>query len=632
VREKKNPAPFANRAAAGCARLNRAVAFLPSAAKRASAVAAVSLLASAGPFGTHPVRSDSEAPPGATKLAPDVDGVQDDPRDNASPWGAGSGAEWFGAYPKFNPLLEQAGVKWLRGFSEWQTIQPRQGEWNWKSTDALVANARANKIHLAAPLCCLAPWASADGGTRKFPIKDMQNWRDFISGVVTRYHDDIKYWEIWNEFDGSFAVNGTPKIYADLVRDAYDTAKKIDPDAKIGMSVANFDVGFLDRAIKAGAAGHFDFVAVHPYEILGAVVDNGEVDFLSMAGSLRLMLAANNQRVDTPLWITEIGALAPILSEAKADNLQAEALAKTYLLAIASGFQRIFWFEVRGPAYGKGTDFGLIRANWTPRPSYDALKTLTSILGPQPRYSGWIDLDNGGYGFLFQGEGRNVLAAWSPPGEQHKVKFAVGVHVIDLANNDSVLKAHQELTLSGTPALITKVPAALVDQARVNAGKPFPWGGDFAHTETVSCELQAANVDNGVKQIKPATTVPVVVDGVPSRRTDFTFGGEGHYVYFRTNPQFAPFGTSALEITAVVRRVAPDKAAGLNLEYESLKGYAGAPPWFTIPADDQWHELTWKVTDANFVGAWSYNFRLNAVSSPNELYVREVRVKKAAAP
>ncbi|HWX14527.1 MAG TPA: glycosyl hydrolase, partial [Methylocella sp.] len=96
----------------------------------------------------------------------------------------------------------------------------------------------------------------------------MQYWRDFVAGVVTRYHNDIKYWEIWNEFNGGgFAVNGTPQIYADLVRDAYDAAKKIDPTAKIGLNVANFDVGFLDRAIKVGAAGHFDYVAVHPYEI-----------------------------------------------------------------------------------------------------------------------------------------------------------------------------------------------------------------------------------------------------------------------------------------------------------------------------------------------------------------------------
>ena len=35
---------------------------------------------------------------------------------------------------------------------------------------------------------------------------------------------------------------------------AYDAAKKVDPTAKVGMSVANFDVAFRDGAIKAGHA------------------------------------------------------------------------------------------------------------------------------------------------------------------------------------------------------------------------------------------------------------------------------------------------------------------------------------------------------------------------------------------
>ncbi|MCI0465579.1 MAG: glycosyl hydrolase [Beijerinckiaceae bacterium] len=571
-----------------------------------------------------PVRYEQSEP------APDAHGGLQDPRDDASPWGVSSGAEWFGAYPKFNPLLRQAGVTWLRGFPGWHGIEPKRGDWKWKGADWLVANARANNIHIAAPLVFSPPWASADGGPRTFPLKDMQYWRDFVAEAVMRYHNDIKYWEIWNEFNGGFAVNGTPEIYAELVRDAYDAARKIDPGAMIGMSVANFEVGFLDRAIKAGAAGRFDFIAVHPYEITGSIADYGEVYFLSMADSLRRMLAANGQRTDMPLWITETGAMAPIAPDPEKDRLQAEVLAKAYLLAIASGFQRVFWFEARGPAYKKGEDHGLIRPDWTLRPSYAALKTLSDMLGQQPRYLGWLDLDNGGYGFLFRGQKENVLAVWAPGAEQRKVKFEGEVHVTSLAGEESILKSGEELTLTAAPALITKIPAALANQAGRNAAKPFPWLGDYAHAGTVSCRLQDTNIDDGLRQISPDTTVPEMVGDVSSRRIDFTRPG-GRYVMFRADPQFAPFGTATLEITAVVRRVAPDRTAGLNLEYESLKGYAGAPAWFTIPADDQWHELTWKVSDASFAGAWGYNFRLNAASSPNELYVKEVRVRKPAA-
>ena len=114
-----------------------------------------------------------------------------DPRDDRSPWGVGTGAEWFSAYPVFNPMLKQAGVRWLRGFYEWQTVQPKQGHWNFALPDRLVENARANGIHLTGSFGLLAPWASADGGTRRFPIKNIQFWRDYVRGVVERYHSNI---------------------------------------------------------------------------------------------------------------------------------------------------------------------------------------------------------------------------------------------------------------------------------------------------------------------------------------------------------------------------------------------------------------------------------------------------------
>jgi putative heme-binding domain-containing protein len=556
----------------------------------------------------------------------------DTQKDDASPWGIASGAEWSGDYPNFNPMLKKAGVRWLRLFPEWQTIQPKKDQWNWKTSDALVADARTNNIHLLGIWCYLAPWTSADGGTRKFPIKDIQYWREYVGRTAARYKDDIQYWEVWNEFNGSFGDSKNKvKDYAELAVTAYDAAKKVNLDAKVGLSVANFDVGFLDAVIKAGAADHFDFICVHPYENLGAVADGGEVGFLSLAGNLRKMLAANNQRKDIPLWITEIGFQAPIKAEAKGDAEQADLLAKAYLLSIVQGFERIFWFEARGPAYGKGTDHGIILSDWTPRPAYDTLKTMTTLLGQEPRYLGWLDLGKGGYGFLFKADKENVLAAWSPAGKQHKAKFDAAAALTDLAGKQSKLTAGQELVLTQAPVFVSELPSDLVKQAQANVGKPYPWGGDYANAKVVTCRLAATNTEDGLKQVNPKTTV-IVNDLVESyRRPDFAnpaLKNEGRYAYFRVDPQFVPFGTKDLEITIVAKRLAPDKEAGMNLTYESAKGYRGAGTWWTIPKDDKWHENTWKVGDANFVGQWGWNFRFDANGSRNEFLMKEVRVRK----
>jgi polysaccharide biosynthesis protein PslG len=551
----------------------------------------------------------------------------EDPRDDSSPWGVASGAEWFSAYPTFNPVLARAGVRWLRGFYEWQTVQPKEGYWNWALYDHLVENARLHKIHLTGVFAYFAPWASADGGTRRFPIKNIQFWRDYVAAMIGRYHADIKYWEVWNEFNGSFAENGSVENYAELVREAFDTAKKIDPTAKIGLSVANFDVGFLDAAIKAGARDHFDYVCVHPYEKMGALANGGESAFLNMATTLRDMLAANNQSSQIPLWITEIGSEAPVKRNDPLDRTQAALLAKSYILAIASGFQRVFWFEARGPSYGKDTDLGLIRENMTPRPSLVALQTLTKILGPQPVATGWLNIGDGGYGFVFLANGRNVLAVWAPPGKTINTALNADAVKIDLEGNETNIKAGTKLVLPEIPMLVADVPIDLVQEARSNLSKPYPWDGNVARQQIVRAQLKIDNVEDGVKQINVQTTSA----DRSWRRLDFSIpGGEGHYAYFSVSPQFATYGTKSFEITAVVKRISPDKLAGLSLDYESQHGYINKD-YQSIPESNDWREISWTVTDANFVGGWGWNFRINAIASPNEFLVKEIRVRKLAS-
>jgi hypothetical protein len=203
---------------------------------------------------------------------------------------------------------------------------------------------------------------------------------------------------------------------------------------------------------------------------------------------------------------------------------------------------------------------------------------MTTRLGPEPRYLGWLDLGKGGYGFLFQGQKGNVLAAWSPAGKEYKVKFDAEVAMTDLAGKQLSLPAGQELVLTQRPVFISDVPADLVKQAQGNDGKPYPWGGDYANAKVVTCRLGAANTEDGLKQVNPKTTVVVNDLAESYRRPDFAnpaLKNEGRYVYFRVAPQFVPFGTKELEITIVAKRLAPDKEAGMNLTYESMKGYTG---------------------------------------------------------
>ena len=561
--------------------------------------------------------------------------AMNDPLDDNSPWAMGTSAEWAREYPKFNPLLDQAGVKWMRLFPGWHSIEPKQGEFKWEGADKIIANAKENHIRTLGTWVFFPGWAAADGkNPRQGPVKDIKFWSDYVTATATRYQKDIKYWEVWNEFNGGgfYLGKNKPQEYADLMVAAYDAVKKINPNIKVGMSVANFDTSFLDKAIKAGAANHFDFICVHPYENLGGVGGDGDGEntYLSMTTSLRSMLAENKQRADIPLWISEMGFAAPVAPDPALDSRQADVLVKGFILSIAQGFQRLFWFEARGPAYGKGKDgkpqdLGIIRPDWSFRPAYFALKTMTSILGPEPKYAGWLDIDKGGYGFMFQTPSGPVLVAWASAKGAQKTKFDSPVRVIDLAGKETQLAAGQILKLTRSPVFITKVPATVVSMAQANISKRFPWGGDFSQTDTV-LERFGTNVDQGIKGGK----VSIVNDLVESWGSTVVDGKNAKMHMFTVHPSFLNPIPKELEITVVARRIEADKPSDVTIYfYESSSGYKPATPrTWSIPAGDKWQEHTWKVSDANFIGQWGYHV---AVETPQGCLLKEIRIKKVGA-
>lgn len=547
-----------------------------------------------------------------------------------SPWGFCSSAEWFGEYPRFNPLMAEAGVRATRAFPEWNGIQPTPDTWNWKGADDLVADLKKNGMVASGGFWYFARWATPNGDTRTCPLKDLSAWSAYVSAATARYRDDIRDWEVYNEFNGSFANSkNKAKDYADLVVAAYDAAKAVDPGLRIGLSCANFDLGFFDGAIKAGAAKHFDFVAVHPYENLGQLADGGEAGYLSMATSLRTMLADNGEDPATPLWITEFGIQSTVKPDPERDALQADLLVKGHILALAQGFERICWFEARGPSYGHDTDHGVIRHDWSLRPCYHAWKAMTTILGQHPQYLGWVDLAEGGYGFVFAGAEGAVLSAWAPKASTRDVRFSAATTVADVLGERRALAADTVLTLTTSPVHVLGIPADLVAQAKANADKPFPWGGDFSSAIEVACRLGATNGDTGITQRNPQTT-DVVHQLDHSYRTSHRRNGEGMYAYFRVDPRFAGFGAKNVEITIVAKRADPAKAVSVDLTYESLTGYKGTGTRCQIPEGEAWLTHSWTISDANFVGGWGWNFRTDIGGSAGNIAIQEVRVRKLA--
>ena len=273
---------------------------------------------------------------------------------------------------------------------------------------------------------------------------------------------------------------------------------------------------------------------------------DGEVAFLWMERTVRDMLKASApERANAEIWITEVGhRIEKKAGRTITEQDAAKALAKIYTMSLAQKIACTQWFEAQDPI-GEDPGFGLLNREGKLRPSYTAVKTLTTHLGATPRYLGWLTLgrNDRGYGFVFEGPSGPILVAWMPAGMTDKsTVFASDVPITDaVTSTTSLLKSGQHLSLTDSPALIAKLPPDLVNQAVSNTAKPFPWGGDFSAVKTVSCQPGLPDANPGITQVGRAKS-PIVT--FPDGSTGILVQGAiSHPVSFTIHPSFAKFST-----------------------------------------------------------------------------------------
>ncbi len=535
-----------------------------------------------------------------------------------SPWGISSSASSFRNHEEWFPKMAEAGVTTVRLFPEWSNFEPKQGTWNWTDGDRLIKSATDHKLEINAILMGSRPGSKS---IHAFPMEDLESWSRYVSTVVGRYKNQIRYWEVWNEGNGGFNDgHHTTTDYARLAVATYEAAKKADPHAQVGLTVASFDAPYLHQAIRAmaaqGKSNSFDFLCIHPYEIADGLAEtDGEVPFLWMNRMLRSMLKeAAPERANAEIWMTEVGHRLTSNKERSITELDAaNALARMYTMAIAQGITCTQWFEAQDPA-GEDQGFGLLKRDGSPRAAYRTMKVLASELGESPKYQGWLALGDlkRGYGFVFAGRSSDVLVAWMPTGfksdtASRTLTFAKDVNVTNaISTVTTKLTAGNPLVLSDIPMIIAGLPADLVQQARDNSVQNFPWGGDYTSAKTVSFQ---AGLPDQVQGVTPRGRGNYPTVTFADRSAGLVVAGDiNHPVSLYAHPSFASFQTREYYVRATVRRLAAGNV-GMNLRYEAADSqgrmpYANVGQWFGVSQESTWQTHTWHVTNACFSKMW----------------------------
>jgi polysaccharide biosynthesis protein PslG len=546
----------------------------------------------------------------------------DDSPPKLSPFGIGSchiNNRSVEDFERWMPQMQAIGLHNYRSCATgWGQVEPEKGKFVWANLDAQLdylakANMPSGGILIGCPR-----WNELDA-PGSLPVNNLQGWSNYVREIVKHCKGRIHRWEVWNEPPNFTGKNQTPADYAKIVVSAYAAAKAANPNCMVGLAAKSAHINYLEQVILAGAKDHFDYITLHPYEILDGIASDAgnEAIFMNIVPCVRRMLAAQNPaKKDVPIIFTELGC-----DVGKGAEVQAHTLIKAYTMGIAQGVESIHWFEGRD---GDSGPLGLIDKQGKPRPAYTALQQMIKHLGQHPEYLGWYLFNDKHYAFAFRGSSSSVVITWTRPGIKMEIESKNPKTAVNPITGVMTKSGKHQITTA--PLFLLSPLSASFEQAKANRGKPLPWDGDFTSAQSVSISYDPQPIEKGLHTLSGTSVAKAVLAYGGSARAGNVPGGN----LFVVDPTFISYESTPIEITAVVRRNEKNDNAGFKLVYESKSGFKTAEKgWFTIPDNKDWHTVRWKITDPQFNNYWGYNFSLVSDGDTyNKYYLQSVTVTK----
>lgn len=236
------------------------------------------------------------------------------------------------------------------GLAFWAHLERQKGDWDFSTLDYCVELAQRHGVELVYTLGITPKWAAArpndsspygDGPTASEP-KNMDDWRNYVRTVATRYQGKIRYYEIWNEPNLKHFFSGTVDQMVELAREAYTILKQVDPSITVVSPSLYADWGgykWFDQYFAKGGGKYADVIGAHYY----IRKEKTPEDSLSMIREVQNVMA-KYRLAQKPLWNTETGY------GNRGENVFYSAegsmayVARTYLINWASGVERFYWY------------------------------------------------------------------------------------------------------------------------------------------------------------------------------------------------------------------------------------------------------------------------------------------------
>jgi len=346
--------------------------------------------------------------------------------------------------PRMVQLAALAGVNMVRDRLRWRDIEPGLGDFVDDSVYDRSAGLQAQAgLEVLQVFHDTPAWAMESESERgRFP-GDLRHVYRLCKAMAQRFHGRVQAWEPWNEANVSNFGGHSVDAMCSLQKAAYLGFKAGDPSVIVGWNpIGGINSAILSQGILENTTWpYFETYNLHSYD--------WPHDYE------RLWEHARRAASGRPMWVTECdrGIAADPGSEwgdlEPEDALRkAEFIAQSYAHSLHAGAVRHFHFILGHYMEEHGEcpiQFGLLRKDLTPRPSYVALAAVGRLLAGAECLGRWPFAEQpNAYVYAFRarpgGIERDVLVAWTEapfdwPGRGHAAvpwSLPEGVHVVEV--------------------------------------------------------------------------------------------------------------------------------------------------------------------------------------------------------
>lgn len=342
------------------------------------------------------------------------------PASQDSPVCVDSAAAWFAKDDPVNQenltrLASLAGVNWVRDRMKWREMELAPGVLAQETTYDSAADIQARHgLKVLQVFHDTPPWAVSEEETRGRYVSDLRLAYQFCQAMARRFKGRVQAWEPWNEGNVSDFGGHTADEMCSYQKAAYLGFKAGDPNVVVCWNVSTAVPTALhtQTVLENRTWPYFDTYNVHTYDW----PDSYE----------RLWQPVRTAACGRPIWVTEsdrgIGYETPEpwcdLSP-EGEIRKAEFMAQSYASSFHAGASRHFHFVLGHYHEARNrVQFGLLRLDRTPRPSYVALAAVGRFLNGAQCLGRWIVPDEPQahvYAFRARPDGRErcVLVAWA---------------------------------------------------------------------------------------------------------------------------------------------------------------------------------------------------------------------------